>query len=328
MVMYKGYNTVVLYQDETSYGTTGTGSANVIKGRLQSVNIEKSNSTIRLAGLGEGRNQEFHGYGNFEGTWSMDFHPADFEFLKYGIGTKSGDGNTLSPYIIEETTDLDSTTLTINSLDTVSDKETLTGCMINTIGIDLNLGQPVSVSLEGFYQKPTNATTTTSFTKDTTKPWIFSQGTFKWNDSAVARVQSISIKINNQYNPDDGRQIGSRFIEDVAPGIRTYDWTAVVKMTDTIATTLRDHFYGTTNTPNTGVADAEPTFYDLKLELSEGSASGDRNAVISIEDASIIDISKPITISDNVVELTINGTAKRGETSSTKNIPIKWWTTT
>lgn len=325
--MYKGYNTVVVYQDETSYGVSD-GDLYTIKGRLESVNIDKSNSIVRIPGLGEGRNESHHLFGNFEGTWSMNYAPADFTFLKYAIGTIAGNGSTATPWTLIESNDPKYFTLIVNSLDsTANDKETLTGVVINTVGIDLNLGAPMAVSLEGFYQKPTNTTTTTSFTKDTTKPWIFSQGTLKWNNSAVARLQSISIKIDNQYNADDGRELGSRFIEEVAPGIRKYDWTAVVKMTDTVATTLRDHFYGQANSPSTGVESAEPTFYDLSLELSEGSTAGDRNGVILLEDASIIDISKPIIIGDNVVELTINGAGKRGNTASTNNIPIKWWTT-
>lgn len=337
MVMYRGYKTVVLYGDETAYGTSGAAST-VIKGKLQTLTINKNNNLIRVAGLGEGRNETFVGYGNFEGTWSMEMEVAGFEFLKYGIGAIGGSGTTAAPYYLEEkdfmdytagdTSGLKSFQMIVNSLDTTThDKEQLDGCVMNTIGISLNVGETVKVTTEGYFKTVTNATTTTAFTADTTKPWIFSQGNFKWNGSAVARVTSATINITNNFDGNVGRQIGSRFTEEAAPGLRKYDWVLVAKMTDTMATTLRDHFYGTANTPNTGILSAEPTFYEIIFALSEGSATSNRNAGIYLSDCAINDISKPINIGDNIVELTINGTAKRG-TTATVNKPIKYWTAT
>jgi hypothetical protein len=95
-------------------------------------------------------------------------------------------------------------------------------------------------------------------------------------------------------------------------------------MTDTIATTLRDAFYAQSNSPSDGIVSAEPTFYDVIFGFSEGGTTGLRNAQILLSDCAVNDISKPISIGDNIVELTINGTAKKG-TNDTVNKPIKWW---
>jgi len=95
-------------------------------------------------------------------------------------------------------------------------------------------------------------------------------------------------------------------------------------MTDSVATTLRDHFYGQTNSPSDGLDTAEPTLYALIFDFSEGSGSGNRNAELLLSNCSINDISKPINIGDNIVELTINGAAKKG-TTDTVNKPVKWW---
>lgn len=339
IVTYRGYKTVVVYDEETSYGA-GATPASVIKGKLSTVSINKNNTLIRTVGLGEGRNETFVGFGNFEGTWSMEYEIADFDFLQFGIGAMDGSGSTAAPYYLEEKNFMDYTAgadsgqksfgLIINSLDVsggTHDKETLSGCITNTIGLSLNLGETLKCSLEGFYKTVTSATATTSYTADTTKPWTFAQGAFKWNSSAVGRVTSATININNNFDPEVGRQIGSRFVEAAEPGLRKYDWVITVKMTDTVATTLRDAFYGQANSPSEGIDTAEPTFYDVVLNLAEGTSTGDRQAMILLSDCAINDISKPINIGDNIVELTINGTAKTG-TTDTVNKPIKWWTTT
>jgi len=337
MVTYRGYKTVVVYDEETAYGTGATPTT-AIKGKLTTVSINKSNTLIRTLGLGEGRNETFQGYGNFEGTWSAEYELAAFDFLQFGIGSKGGSGTSVAPDFLQEEEFMDYTAgadsgmksfgLIVASLDVTGgthDKETLDGCIINTIGFTLNIGETLKCSLEGFYRSVTSATTTQAFTPDTTKPWIFAQGNFKWNGSAVARVTSANISINNNFDPEVGRQIGSRFVTAAEPGLRKYDWTVTVKMTSTIATTMRDHFYGQANSPDTGIGDAEPTQYAIILELSEGAVTGDRNGRILLTDCTINDISKPINIGDNIVELTINGAAKKGTTDTT-NKPIKWWT--
>lgn len=338
MVTYRGYNTVVLYDDETSYGS-GSDPETVIKGKIQSVTINKNNTLQRTLGMGEGRNETFVGFGNFEGTWSMEYQIADFDFLRFGFGSMHGAGTTASPKYLQEEDLMDydegadnglkSFGLIVNSLDIDSgDQEYLEGCIINTMSFELSIGEIMTVSLDGFFKNVTSSTDyIAEYTKDTTMPWIFAQGKFKWNNVAVARVQSATINVNNNFEPDVGRELGSRFVQAAEPGLRKYDWTITVKMTDTLATSMRDHFYGKENTPHDGAAVAEPDLYDLELELSEGTTSGDRNARILLGDGSINDISKPISLGENIVELTINGAAKKGKTDTT-NRPIKWWTTT
>jgi len=336
MVTYRGYRTSVLYDEETSYGA-GATPATALKGKISTVTIEKSNNMIRTLGLGEGRKETAALFGNFEGTWSMEYELGAFDFLQFGIGYMDGSGTTVAPYFLGESEFMDYTAgassgqksfgLYVGSNDAAGgthDREEIKGAIINTIGLSLNVGETLKCSLEGFYKTVTSSTTTTAATSDTTKPWIFAQGEFKWNATAVARVTSATVNINNNFDPEVGRQLGSRTVEAAEPGLRKYDWTLTVKMTDTIATTLRDHFYGQANSPSDGVASAEPDFYAVIFNFSEGSTSGLRNAQILLSDCSINSISKPIQIGENIVELTINGQAKRG-TTDTVNKPIKWW---
>ena len=325
-----------MYKTEATFGTPVTVDT-AIKGKIQNITINQTNNLIRVAALGEGRNEVFVGFGNYECSWSMEYQPAAFDFLEFGIGHKAGSGTTAAPYYLEEsdfrdyTSGMKTCTIEVNGQDVSGgtfNVDTMTSAIINTIGLTIELGQALRCTLEGYAQKVVSkATTGETFTPDTTLPWIFSQGAFKWDGSAVGRVQSGTININNNFDPDVGREIGSRFVAEFEPGLRTYDWTITVKMTSALATTLRDAFYGQANSPDTGVASAEPSFYDIILNFAEGAASTDRVAQVLLTDCSINDISKPVNIGENIVEVTINGAAKKGTTDTT-NRPFKWWTIT
>ncbi len=336
MVTYRGYQTNIMYGAETAFGTGGTASTS-IKGRIQSVTINQTNNLIRVAGLGDGRNEQFVGLGNYAVDWSMEWYVGDPDFLEFGIGLKGGAGTTAAPYYLEEkeymdyATGIKSFAMAVGSEDVsaTDDNDLITGCITNTIGLSCEVGGALTCSLTGFGKKVISSTTAAAYTPDTEKLWIFSQGVFKWNGSSVGRTKSFTININNNFDADTARELGDREIPEAAPGLRKYDWTCVVKMTDTVATTLRTAFYGRAGalSPDAGIDGAEPTFYDLIFDFAEGSASGDKVLQVLLSDCAINDISKPVNIGENLVELTLNGTAKKG-TPDTSNRPIKWYTTT
>jgi len=331
MVTYRGHKTHVSYISETAYGT-GSAPDKAINGKIQTITINKNNNTNRIRGLGNGRNENVSLYGNFSGSFSLEYDLAAFDFLQYAFGSKTGAGNAGSPYCIEEKDLMDYTatdaygiksfTLYASSLGATNDVERLTGCIINTVGLTFNLGETLKCSLDGFFKKPDNSATSVEVTPTSTKPWIFAQGIVKKGTTTLARITSVTINVANGFTEDDGRQIGSRFVEAAEPGIRTYDGVLVAKMTTQIATELRDEFYGATDQPTDGVANAELNLFDLSLTLSEGSTAGKRNAIIQLADCSIKDISKPINIGDAVVEVTINFSSKKAKDGKI----IKWWT--
>lgn len=335
IVTYRGYKTSVIYADETTFGTPVTADT-VVEGKVQTFTLTQNNNLVRVTGLGEGRTETAVLLGNYECTWSMEYYPSAFDFLKFGIGVMSGAGSTASPYVLTEgvfrsTTDLNTATIELGSNDVsggTHNVDTITSAIINSVGIALELGAPVKVTLEGFGQKVVSkATAPVTQTNDTNQIWMYQQGTFKWDGSAVGRVQSATININNNIDPEVGRGLGSRFVQEWEPGLLKYDWTVVVKMTNTVATTMRDAFYGQANSPSEGVDPAEPTFYDIIFNLSQGSSSGDKQGQILVSDCAINDISKPVNIGDNLVEVTINGTGKNATNDSGRKL-FKWWTTT
>ena len=339
MVTYRGYKTYVQYDHETAFATGGTPNTS-IKGRISSVTINKNNNLLRTQGLGDCRNETFAGFGNFDVSWSMEYELGAFDFLQFAIGstagTIGGSGTAVAPNYLEEAdfrgysgagAELYSFALEVAAEDVsgTDNVDTLSGCVINTVGFSLALGQTLKCSIEGFARSVVSSAAASAFTPDTTDLWIFSQGNFTWDGTDRGRVQSITVNISNNYDPEQGREIGSRFPEEMEPGLRKYDFVATMKMTSDDYVALRDDFYGQANSPHLGVALSEPTAKNFILTLSQGVASGNRNARILLSEARINDLSKPINIGDNIIECTVNGTAKQGTTDTT-NKPIKWWT--
>jgi len=326
-----------MYVTETAYAAGGSmGSAVPIEGKIQTVTINQNNSLIRTAALGEGRNEVFVGWGNYDCSFSIDYEIAGFDFLQYAFGAKAGSGSTSTPYYLEEATfraytgsGLRSFRMQVNAKDYTGGTDsvdTIIGCILNSISINCSLGQNVKCSVEGLAQKVTASTTGSgSYTASTTKPWIYALGDFNWNGSDVGRIQSITVSVNNNFDPNLGREIGSRFVQEMEPGLRKYDWTAVVKMTSAVHNALVLDFQGGAELSTGGTG--EPSFKEIVLALSEGSSTGHRNAQIKLSDCAINDMSKPINISENIIEVTMNGTAKKG-TEDTTNRPIKWWVST
>ena len=134
MVLYKGYDTHVRYISETSYATGGTiGTA--IGGKITNFSPNINNNLIRTQGIGEGRNASQTLYGNFECSGSIEWEIADFTFLQYGVGIRSGSGTTASKYAITEANDIDYTNMETFKMEAASegstdDVDVYTGCSL------------------------------------------------------------------------------------------------------------------------------------------------------------------------------------------------------
>lgn len=337
MVLYKGFNTRIQYITESAWGVQSSAVNVVLSGKLKNFNPELNNNLYRTQGLGEGRNETQTLVGNFDCKWTMELEVGiDMTFFQYLIGPKSGSGSTAAPYYLEEADQLAYTGSPMlvsfkmevgSEAGTTDDVDTYYGNVINRTTFNFALNRPLTASIEGFSEKPLSSTSATNYTANTDKIFMFQQGTFKWGGDGVARVQSGSLTIDNKYDPEENRGLGSRFVLECQPNERTYDWTVVTKMTDTIATTLRDDFYGQANSPVDGTTDAELTSRPLILEFKEGAATGDNNLNILLSDNFIDRLSKPVAVGGGYVEVTVTGHGRKGTTDST-NKPIIWWAAT
>lgn len=334
MVTFKGYNTNVRYVAETQFATGGTiGTA--IGGKVTNFSPSLNNTLARTQGLGEGRNATVTLYGAFEASGTIEFEVAEWDFLQFAIGDVSGDGDDSVPYVLTEAENITYAAggmytfkMEVTSEDsTADDSDVYSGCHITECTITAAEGETVKATANWVAKTVTSSTSgTAAYAPNTVNPWHFWQGTLKYGDAptALAKVTNFSVTVNN--NSQMYRALGSRMIEQPELGLRTYDFTITCKMTEDIATTLRDDLYGQANTPIDDPSTATPvTSKEIQLALTEGSASGDRNANIYLDEVNINDMSKPVTLGEGIVEVTFNGYARKAGNSGK---PISWYTQT
>lgn len=331
MVNFRGEKVGIMYVAETSFGNGGTATTAI--GKVTNFSPSLKNNFIRLRGLGEGRNAVDTIYGAFDCGGTIDWEVHDFAFLQFLVGPQSGAGTTADPYVL---TEADSVGYTASDIKTAAveasgeegatdDVDLYKGFLINNVTFTAEIGEPLKATADWIAQKPVSSTSGQTYSASTVEPFVFYQGSLLWGatPSAVADVSRATVTISNGLYIY--RSLGDRFIKKPQAGPRNYDFEITCKMTDTVATTLRDDFYGQANEPSTGVASARPTAdLELKLLFSEGAASGNRNAYIWLDQCCLDEMSKPVTVGEGLVEVTFRGWAETGRS----NTPLSWWTET
>lgn len=327
--------TEIQYGGETAaYGTEVATTTEI--GKVKSFTPINNNNLIYTRGLGDGRNYTNALWGNYDCGGNITWEVHDFAFLRHWIGPLTGAGSTASPYVLTEDDDvgivaattIQSFSLEVNhqqGLTPTDDTDTYTGCVGNTFTLNGSIGSILTCSADFVAQKVTSSTSGTAYTPVTTNPWLMAQGiaSFDSTPTAVAGVQNFSLTYNNSLIIN--RDATSRFITMPIAGPRTYNFTTLVKMNATIATQIRDKFYGQANSPIVATGDANPTAdLEFKLVFTEGAVSGDQQATIWLDDCTIDSIGKPVAVGNELVMMSVNGTAQSGRS----NTPITWYATT
>jgi len=337
MTTYRSFNTAFLYAADTAFGTAAASIVTPIEGRLLGITINENNNITRSVGLGDGRNDQNYTYGPYSANFSMEYELAKFDFLQFGMGAITGSGTAVAPYYLPElnfigysgVTECKTFSASLEAVDIGTSTHyilTLLSCIINTIEISFEYGRPVTVRVSGFiYKVNKSSAASTTFTKNTDRLWIFSQSNFNYNGSDIGLVQSAAVSINNNIDYDKNRGLGSRFIFGYEFGLRKYDFNLTAKLQKTFFTTLHQDFQGNAAGPDTGISTSEVASKSIIFDVSEGSASTNRNGQISLTSGVIDQFSTPIAISENVIQVSMSGYCKAGITE-TVNKPIKWWT--
>ena len=344
MTEFNDMFTSVRYDDETSYGSGGVSGDALSLGRVTNVNPNTSDNKGRHLGVGEGRNDASYTYGTVGITFSVEWEilsmgtgPArsnSLDFLKYGIGGVSGSGTEGAPYLITESnyygytaaTNVLTFALWVQSEGgAVDDSDLYEGCFIENFTLSSAIDTALRATANCRAKKVTSAATIAdAYVKDTNPPLVFQQGSFKWGQtpSAVALVQSFNLNVN--LNPKKSGAFNSRFIEAITTGRRQYDWSVTLRMTDTIATTLRDDFYGQANSFIAGTVDAEVAAdNEIELLFSEGSTTGDRIISIVLDQCTILGMGKSVQVGSGFVDVTFNGWSKGAKSNNFASYYLK-----
>lgn len=337
MVVFYPDRTYLKIGVETAYADGGTPATTI--GFVTGFNPTLKNNLIPIREIGGGRNVSTFVYGNFDINGNVDVQVTNdtLDFMKYLIGPRSGSGTTAAPYEIVEADRVGATASDIRTVGievgseagTTDDVDWYKG--VHLISATFTAAQSAVLTATINWVAKTMASTTSagSYTAPTLMPYVFQSGSFKWGTTptAVALVTSFAVTMNN--NSLIYRVLGDRFIQQPETTIRTYDFTLTVKMSDAIATTLRDDFYGQANSPVSGTSSTSPldsgTTPNREIELLFNRGTNDQ-AQILLNDCVIEDMSKPVAVGNEIVEVTFTGFARSGGRTADALTPIRWWT--
>ncbi len=342
--MATNYNTFthgIRIDEETSYGAGAVESDAISLGQVTNFTTTATDGTLRLLGIGEGRNETNYVYGPVDITGTIEWNVladnaqtagGSCSFMKFAIGKGAGSGSTASPFELSEFAQIDYTSMfsfaiySQNEGGATDDVDLYSGCIGNSITWSFAVDDIFKASMDFTAKAVTsNTSITTPYVPNTALPFTFQQGVFKWGatPTTVVGVQSGTITLNN--SPQIYRNLGSRFIVTPVLGRLTYDFTIVVKMTDSIATTLRDDLYGQANSFIAGTLDSiRAADKEIELTFAEGAASLDKTLTLALDQCAITSMSKPIPAGEGLVECTFTGIAKEGKPDSTINVPIRY----
>lgn len=324
MVNHRGFNVGVMYGTETTYGTAVTRATNL--GVVTSVNPTITNNNILIRGIGQGRDVVNIMPGPLDITLGLTLQVWDFNIFKSFIGPLTGAGSAGDKYTLTEannvgvtsSTDIVPISIEVQSNESTDDVDVYEGCVGDSFTLTATVGAPLIANLNFRCEDITSSGTITSYSATTTAPHIFTGGVFKWGatPTTVAKVESVVLNYSN--NLYVYRALGNRQIQQPEATERDYTFTATMIMTDTVATTLRDDFYGQANSPADGLG-GEFTSRLLYLQFSDG-ASG-KNADMKFSGVLIDTMSKPVPTTKELVKVTFSGRMKSGES----NIFCTWW---
>ena len=330
---YKGFDSYVLYGEETSFGAGATPAAGNRVGKVTSYSINMGNNFFKTHGMGEGRNVTGSFTGAFDVTGSIDWDVDDFTFMQYAIGTLSGTGVVADPWQLDEADNIGYDAANIPTIalefghegDTTDHEVTALGAVINNLTITASQGEVLKASCDFIAQTVASTNAILTYTTPTTEVFVFQQGNVTIGTDTF-HCTSFALTIAN--NIQTFRNLGSRLIQQPVTGVRRYDFTITFRMKDDTTasilsgTELQDVFWGATGAPATA---ATVTAYTVSLDITEGASATDRVVNIDLENCYFDSWSQPVSLDGGVIEVTVTGFGQAGLTDATDKTPIRWY---
>ncbi|AQQ75531.1 hypothetical protein JDFR1000234_56 [uncultured archaeal virus] len=209
----------------------------------------------------------------FEGAFGIETILTDGALFEPLLGSKSGAGTDLDPYVYTVATSMKSITIKTGFTSSSAVGDTLLGCVLTSARIAIRLNEYAMLTLSGLYASksistsvPTNATTTAA-------PYTFIDATFEFpTGTTVGKVQTLELTIAT--NANFIRELNNREPVDVFRKETTYDgrFTVIAENKDFIAYALGGTTTATTPQDTITAQTAKLTFTDgtrnLVFELS------------------------------------------------------------
>jgi len=338
--IFRTTGTFLVFAEDSAWGTAGTPTGSTYVDRVMSFTPSLENNPIITQGMGDGPNIKKIVNGGFDVNGGMSWLLTDPSFLEYCFaGHKVGDGTVASPYIIAEsdnlgyggvTSEVPSVTLKKVSDGGTADVMTYDGCFFESCTISGTQGEdnPISVDASWIGRNVVRSTASLVYTSPTNRAfnWIDSKVTV--GGDTVGECSSFSLSITNEFAKR--RELGNRFLLQPSIIRRRYAITLTLRLRENFATKILSGvemrglvFTGSTASFGTSASvGAENTLQSCVIQLSEGSASGDRVVNFNFEDCYFQNESEPFELDNGDVEMTVTIIPTRG----LSGVPVSWYT--
>ncbi|NCD07001.1 MAG: hypothetical protein EOL97_12860 [Spirochaetia bacterium] len=220
---YTGKQSFVLVGEETAYNTAVATTKDL--GVIASVDASLNNNTITIDSIGCRQAIDLLA-GNFDGTLSFSGTLNSGAILEMFFG-QSTDDATSTDYrhvfvdklgtevtALPVASNTKSYTISTNHDDTTDVVFTYSGCKINSLSMNLEVGGALTFDAEAIIGNVTTSTTVGTKICSTTQPLMFAQGSVSTgtagSEAVKTPVSNFSITFNNNIDTNDIRGIGSR----------------------------------------------------------------------------------------------------------------------
>lgn len=305
--------------DPTTAVSLGFGNA------VEITSLDFDNDVSPRRGLGN-RNFQKMGFGTFKGSMSLKFDLTDPFVFRLMMGGFVGSTPGTPEYTFAEQDVLPSFTIYdfVKNIDDGEDKlSKYLGCVVTDWSIDAAVGsEPITISLNIAFANVLEFPVTTqpmiTFDAD---PLMFAHATWKRGTSALAKVESISIKCNQgvELKP----YLGSRFAQRAKFGDREYE-VASINYYGSTSTYLED-FYGAV--PATGPKSSGPVARPYKLEITPAAGQNAKTTTYTFEftDGYATRYSQPKRVGEDIMEeVSIVAKSLTVKASSAVTKPTGW----
>jgi hypothetical protein len=316
---YPGALSNVQIGKETTFGSAVTANKNI--GYITNFNASNSNEMERIHGLGS-RDAASLVSKTFKLSADIDAIFTEGRLLAYAIGkdTKSGASDPYTHTMADNTDySLPSFTAVATHYGTTSTVRTLTGCMVDSLTLNLDTGSPLKMSAKLLACSTSLANSGgLTYTADTASPLGPQYGSLKIgtenSEVALARLQNMSFTLNNNLESVFG--LGARTAQACIPKKREFEvkascfanYDSAAGGGDTYQM-IQTAFGGTT--PAAGGATDVGLIFTVDNGL--GAVAGQRQLILDFNNAKItqFDIKTPI---DGIVAFDFTAWAKTIET--------------
>ncbi len=222
----------IAYGWETTFNTAGTVNKAFSQGvRVPTYDIDNDPEYIYAIGSQDVQRSIAK---TFKGTWGVEFIYSDPWWLRAILGGAPITTGS-APYVHTWTAAASGisnqqTSLSIQyGFDLATDSDqTMTGCIANNASISCNVGDPIKVSLDGWYSGIDKDTALLGQVAPVEQPFTFANGTFEFpTETTINDVQSVEL--NWTRNNDPIYAIGSRYPQNNVPKAR--EWNIRVSST-------------------------------------------------------------------------------------------------